>query len=103
MHLALEKSSTRRDSPGTALKTGLLLAIFFALSACDGGSGEKDSNPLHLPPQGFIGDSIIGESLYSQNCLACHGIGGMGTNQGPPLVHKVYNPRHHADRWPVGP
>ena len=75
----------------------LSLIILVLLAACDGGPGERDSNPLHLPPEGFIGDSITGEALFSQNCLACHGNGGLGTNQGPPLVHKVYNPGHHAD------
>jgi len=79
------------------MKTSLLLALVFLLSACDGAPGGKNSNPLHLPPQGFVGDSITGETIYTQNCLACHGNAGLGTNQGPPLVHKTYNPRHHAD------
>ena len=79
------------------MKNKLFLILFLVLSACDGGPGTSDSNPLHLPPQGFIGDSITGETLYSQNCLACHGNAGLGTNQGPPLVHKTYNPGHHAD------
>ncbi len=75
----------------------LSFVMLILLSACDGGSGERDPNPLHLPPQGFVGDSVTGEKLYSQNCLGCHGSNGLGTNQGPPLVHKTYNPRHHAD------
>jgi mono/diheme cytochrome c family protein len=75
----------------------LALPLLFLLSACDGGTGEKDSNPLHLPPQGFVGDSIQGEALYSKNCQICHGAIGGGTKQGPPLVNKIYNPRHHAD------
>jgi len=74
-----------------------LLVFIVLLAACDGGPGERDPNPLHLPPQGFIGDSAKGEKLYSQNCLACHGTNGVGTNQGPPLIDNTYNPRHHAD------
>jgi mono/diheme cytochrome c family protein len=35
--------------------------------------------------------------LYDQNCQVCHGKNGLGTNQGPPLVNNIYNPRHHAD------
>ena len=31
------------------------------------------------------------------NCSACHGVGGVGTKQGPPLVHKIYEPNHHGD------
>jgi len=75
----------------------LSLVFLFLLSACDGGPGEGGSNPLHLPPQGFVGDSIKGKALYARNCQACHGNNGLGTNQGPPLVHNIYNPRHHAD------
>jgi mono/diheme cytochrome c family protein len=71
--------------------------FFILLSACDGGSGNRDPNPLHLPPQGFVGDSIKGENLYAQNCQSCHGTNGLGTNQGPPLVNKIYNSSHHAD------
>ena len=75
----------------------LSLWFLLVLSACDGGPGERDANPLHLPPQGFVGDSIEGAGLYAQNCQICHGINGLGSNQGPPLVNATYNPSHHAD------
>jgi cytochrome c len=75
----------------------LSLVFLFLLSACDDGSDERDRNPLHLPPQGFVGDSVKGRALYNQNCQLCHGKYGLGTNQGPPLVNNIYNPRHHAD------
>ena len=75
----------------------LSFAFVFLLAACDGGSGERDPNPLHLPPQGFVGDSIQGKALFYKKCQACHGQNGQGTNHGPPLVNNTYNPRHHAD------
>lgn len=75
----------------------LILGSVIIISACDGVPDGKNSNPLHLPPQGFIGDSVTGETIYSQNCLACHGNAGLGTNQGPPLVHKTYSTRRHAE------
>ena len=56
----------------------LSLVILLLLSACDGGSGERDPNPLHLPPQGFVGDSIKGEALYYKKCQVCRGIDGVG-------------------------
>ncbi len=40
---------------------------------------------------------VKGESLFNKNCALCHGQAGMGTNSGPPLVHKIYEPNHHAD------
>ena len=38
-----------------------------------------------------------GEQKFNANCSRCHGMSGVGTTQGPPLVHKVYEPNHHGD------
>ena len=38
-----------------------------------------------------------GEELFNNNCARCHGQQGSGTDHGPPLVHKIYEPSHHAD------
>ena len=38
-----------------------------------------------------------GKMLFEQNCSVCHGPAGDGTTQGPPLVHIIYEPNHHAD------
>jgi mono/diheme cytochrome c family protein len=38
-----------------------------------------------------------GEVLFEMNCSACHGTRALGTDRGPPLVHIVYEPSHHAD------
>jgi mono/diheme cytochrome c family protein len=38
-----------------------------------------------------------GRIAFEQNCASCHGINAGGTQQGPPLVHPIYNPGHHAD------
>jgi len=38
-----------------------------------------------------------GETKFNTFCARCHGMQGRGTNNGPPLVHKIYEPNHHAD------
>lgn len=38
-----------------------------------------------------------GEERFNALCARCHGTAGRGTNVGPPLVHKIYEPSHHAD------
>jgi len=38
-----------------------------------------------------------GEKRFNVLCARCHGMAGRGTNAGPPLVHKIYEPSHHAD------
>jgi len=38
-----------------------------------------------------------GEAKFINFCFRCHGSEGKGTDNGPPLVHKIYEPNHHAD------
>ncbi len=38
-----------------------------------------------------------GKALFEQNCSGCHGPAADGSANGPPLVHKIYEPSHHAD------
>ena len=54
------------------------------------------------PMQGFNPGSVPaeladGERTYDANCRACHGPLGIGTQAGPPLVHRIYEPSHHSD------
>ena len=39
-----------------------------------------------------------GESAFNLNCAVCHGAGGIGTDQGPPFLNRVYHPNHHGDQ-----
>ncbi len=39
-----------------------------------------------------------GETVFNANCAACHGENAAGSDNGPPLVHDIYNPGHHGDR-----
>ena len=41
--------------------------------------------------------ATIGQKAFDANCAGCHGARGSGTDQGPPLIHDIYNPGHHAD------
>ncbi|HEX6926617.1 MAG TPA: cytochrome c [Longimicrobiaceae bacterium] len=38
-----------------------------------------------------------GEAIYRANCSSCHGEAALGTPRGPPLIHRIYEPSHHAD------
>jgi len=40
---------------------------------------------------------LAGKKLFAANCTQCHGENAMGTNQGPPLVHVIYEPGHHGN------
>jgi len=74
-----------------------LFGLTLALGGCDRPSPEEARQRLHLPPPGFMADARLGEELFAANCARCHGRAARGTSQGPPLVHQVYRPGHHAD------
>ena len=38
-----------------------------------------------------------GAALFERNCARCHGRSAAGGPGGPPLVHRIYEPGHHAD------
>lgn len=41
--------------------------------------------------------ATVGQQAFEESCLACHGKNAAGSDQGPPLVHKLYHPGHHGD------
>ena len=45
----------------------------------------------------FTAKAKTGARLFAENCASCHGANATGTEQGPPLVHKIYEPGHHPD------
>ena len=48
-----------------------------------------------VPPASVKGTR--GEALFNQRCAVCHGPNATGSGQGPPLVHRIYEPGHHSD------
>jgi len=62
------------------------------LVACD------SSQPIQAVVSGPVpAEFQLGESTFNANCAACHGKQAAGTDHGPPLVHKIYEPNHHGD------
>lgn len=79
----------------TTFKTVILLLTTFTLA-----------NPLyaahnisHVDVK--VGDlSVIaskGQMVFNTNCAQCHGVDAAGGVGGPPLIHNIYNPGHHAN------
>tara|TARA_R110000868_G_scaffold343947_1_gene604893 strand:+ start:7848 stop:8213 length:366 start_codon:yes stop_codon:yes gene_type:complete len=46
---------------------------------------------------GLKGPEVFGKIAYEKFCAACHGLNGVGTDKGPPFLHRVYAPGHHSD------
>lgn len=54
-------------------------------------------SPATQLPAASLGAAENGTALFAANCAACHGSGAVGSDTGPPLVHKIYEPSHHDD------
>jgi len=52
---------------------------------------------FRIPADNFRADAGQGQALFSRHCATCHGPDALGTDQGPPLIHRIYEPSHHSD------
>jgi mono/diheme cytochrome c family protein len=69
------------------------LACLSLLWACENRPAARpDVDPGPTPAE-----LVEGERLFDRDCARCHGARAAGTQHGPPLVHTVYEPNHHAD------
>ena len=73
------------------------LALVFAVAlaataACDSSQPKTAAGGGAVPAE-----FQAGEMKFNAHCAACHGPQATGTQQGPPLVHKIYEPNHHGD------
>jgi mono/diheme cytochrome c family protein len=72
--------------------SALVLVILSAAPACSQSETKPKTATTSVPAE-----LQAGEQKFVSNCSACHGVGAVGTSQGPPLVHKIYEPNHHGD------
>ena len=50
-----------------------------------------------LVVSGLAGAAQEGADLFTKTCAICHGQNASGSETGPPLVHRIYEPSHHDD------
>lgn len=94
-HKAYQPNTTHRPRRRAMLLFAVLGSLL-AVSAC---------NKSDAPPPGVTqgkpvtGEEQVaaGEALFDQHCARCHGAGAAGSDSGPPLVHKIYEPGHHPN------
>lgn len=69
----------------------------FAIMIGNFGSSSESmvSTELVIPDLSDV--AMKGKAAFEANCLVCHGSDATGSDMGPPLVHKIYNPGHHSD------
>lgn len=74
-----------------SIAIALVLAVLGPLPAA--------AQPLDVPTpsRGLMPNPNTGKTLYASHCAVCHGGELGGSDKGPPLLHKIYEPSHHAD------
>jgi len=95
---------TRRGLSG--FRTFLIPGVLAGLVACEGAlEGRYDSTEQKALEAKM--DSIArtgvperfdaARETFEAACASCHGKYGAGALAGPPLIHEIYRPSHHAD------
>lgn len=95
--LAQSRATSRRFFASVLAIAGVLGA-----AACE----EESQQAVGMTPEAMVAlsadaslpDSLLtGRAVFETYCVECHGEAATGTEKGPPLVHRVYHPGHHAD------
>ena len=77
---------------------GMILILAGAYYFLSGNRGDSASGPLvEVTVPSLSGAAKLGEAAFNDNCAACHGTNAAGSDKGPPLIHRIYEPNHHGD------
>ena len=70
----------------------------YAPEPTETGGDQAEAPLVNVAVPELAGAAVEGRELFEANCAACHGKNAAGRDGfGPPLVHKIYEPGHHAD------
>lgn len=86
--------SIPKRAAALSLLLGIGVAAYLTLPSPSGKTVEPKNVVM---PTDLSQQASVGKTLFGENCAACHGESASGTEQGPPLVHRIYEPSHHAD------
>ena len=85
----------------------LAAALAFVLIRGGAGDGPAPGDRPEAPPGAPLAavempelsaTAQLGRKAFAENCAECHGPDASGRQgSGPPLIHKIYEPGHHAD------
>jgi mono/diheme cytochrome c family protein len=71
-------------------------ALALVTAGCAGTDDQTAERLASLPPT--PAEHRTGQQLFDRHCAHCHGTKAGGTEKGPPLAHRFYEPSHHSDQ-----
>lgn len=100
--MKLDMIDRRRQVLGTYSLCLLAVIVLMVAAAC----GTEPSPPEDTTPPtetsapsgpDLSNSALMGKQAFDANCALCHGADVMGTETGPPLIDRIYEPGHHSD------
>ncbi len=58
---------------------------------------SPNANTVSVTMPKLSRNAQAGQTAFTANCASCHGQKAGGSQSGPPLIHKYYEPNHHGD------
>lgn len=75
----------------------LMLMNMLMLAGCENNKNPAQQSRSASSLEDNPAQYARGEALFNAKCAPCHGQAAKGTNHGPPLILKIYEPSHHAN------
>ena len=95
----LRKFISRAWAPAAIAIAGAVILVNIFGSGSPGGhmaQANGSTVAVAMPPAfSMMGD--LGGRVFNKTCATCHGNNASGTDKGPPLIPRIYEPSHHAD------
>lgn len=79
------------------IAAALVVGVVGWMQWFDDDHAGHDEGEVAITIPALTAEAEAGQALFEENCIACHGRHASGTEQGPPLVHRIYEPNHHGD------
>ena len=96
MKQSFNQSLTISDSHrNTHLRLCLLALVLVAAAISLPVAAQSIQVPQ--PSPGLMPNPAAGKALFEKSCASCHGANLQGSDKGPPMLSKIYEPSHHGD------
>jgi len=92
-HFALVWGPCTKSSP-MHVRSRTLAIVVAALAPL---AVHAQGKQIPRPTPGLMPNPTAGKKLFEARCAQCHGADLRGSKEGPPLLHRIYEPSHHAD------
>jgi mono/diheme cytochrome c family protein len=81
------------------MRTALALIAggLFVLVGMSVAAAEEPAEAVSVTVPELAWQEQLGQQAFGRRCAECHGENGSGSDKGPPLIHRIYEPGHHGD------